>query len=186
MYVVDRDRLFTENIPLAYFIAQKWRLNYADIITDIEQEAQIGLWKACRSFDPGRGIKFSTYAARCIENQLGMFHRGQKKHRNRDVSLSQPLVSDYEGNELTYEDILAAKDIDLDLVVVMEEVMAATDKTLAEKLFLLYYHEEMSQRDLADILGYSQSYVSRLIHRGARRLRQRLEGVYVSRKKKRA
>jgi RNA polymerase sporulation-specific sigma factor len=166
-------KMFTNNIRLAHFIAEKWRVSYPGVaFADVIQEAQLGLWKACRTYDPGKGAKFSTYAARCIDNQIRMFNRGMRRRLVREMSLQTVISTETDGQEVTLEDILTRED-DTEMKLLLKEALkAATSRS--ERLFITYTLGEDTQRSIARELGLSQSYISRLVIKGMMRLRKKL------------
>ena len=139
--------------------------------TDLVSVGTIGLIKAVNSFDPAKNIKLATYASRCIENEILMYLRRLVRVRN-EVSFDEPLNTDWEGNELLLSDILGTdSDVvykDIETGVEKELLRGALrrlperDRRIMTMRFGLDGKEEMTQKDVADVLGISQSYISRL------------------------
>ena len=152
---------------------------------DLISIGTIGLIKAVNTFKRDKNIKLVTYASRCIENEILMFLR-KKNRRRAEVSFDEPLNVDYDGNELLLSDILGTEGD-----IVAEEFYAQEDKRQLRKameklkdnermILEMRYginHEELTQKDIADQLGISQSYISRLEKRIIRQLRADLEQV---------
>ena len=165
----SRDRLITHNLRLVVYIAKKFE-NSGVAVEDIISIGTIGLIKAVNTFKRDKNIKLVTYASRCIENEILMFLR-KKNRRKAEVSFDEPLNVDYDGNELLLSDIIGTDD---DLVTKefeknenRRELLKAMS-TLKERERLILQmrygidHEELTQKDIADRLGISQSYISRL------------------------
>jgi RNA polymerase sporulation-specific sigma factor len=163
-----RDDLVTDNIKLVYFTFNKLRqtqpvLLYRD---DIISEGMLGLVKAAKSFDGGKNIKFSTYAAFCIHNQMIMFLRKVNRFIYKDKSLDEPVSKDDEGNELCLSDILPAKIIQLDAVAEILDLDNFLKKqSLRDRKIIKAYAKGYKQKEIAEKINLSQSYVSRIILR---------------------
>ncbi len=162
--------LVEHNLRLVVYIARKFDNTGADS-DDLVSVGTIGLIKAVNSFRPDKNIKLATYASRCIENEILMYLRRLVRVRN-EVSFDEPLNTDWEGNELLLSDILGTdsdsvyKDIESG---VEKELLRSALARLPERerrimnlRFGLDGREEMTQKDVADLLGISQSYISRL------------------------
>ena len=162
--------LVEHNLRLVMYIARKFDNTGADS-DDLVSVGTIGLIKAVNSFRPDKNIKLATYASRCIENEILMYLRRLVRVRN-EVSFDEPLNTDWEGNELLLSDILGTdsdsvyKDIESG---VEKELLRSALARLPERerrimnlRFGLDGREEMTQKDVADLLGISQSYISRL------------------------
>ena len=165
-----RSSLVEHNLRLVVYIARKFDNTGGDA-DDLVSVGTIGLIKAVNSFDPTKNIKLATYASRCIENEILMYLRRLARVRN-EVSFDEPLNTDWEGNELLLSDILGT---DSDVVYkdvetgVEKELLRGALRKLPERdrrimtmRFGLDGKEEMTQKDVADVLGISQSYISRL------------------------
>ena len=157
-----RTTLIEHNLRLVVFIARKFD-NTGIMLEDLISIGTIGLIKAVNTFDPSKKIKLATYASRCIENEVLMFLRRHSRTR-MEVSLDEPLKTDWDGNELLLSDVLGT---DPDMVSRGIEEM--------DLRFGLHGHPEMTQKEVADILGISQSYISRL----EKRILHRLHGELV-------
>lgn len=158
------------NLRLVAHIIKKYYSNYSDQ-DDLISIGTIGLIKAVNTFDESKGIKLATYASKCIENEVLMYFRSQKKTA-QDVSINEPIDSDSEGNPLTLMDIICtddtiADDIDKKLTVqklyrYVEEIENEREKTIIIMRYGLYCTEPMTQNQIAKILKISRSYVSRI------------------------
>lgn len=158
------------NLRLVAHIIKKYYSNYSDQ-DDLISIGTIGLIKAVNTFDESKGIKLATYASRCIENEVLMYFRSQKKTA-QDVSINEPIDCDSEGNPLTLMDIICtedtvADDIDRKLTVqklykFVEEIENEREKTIIIMRYGLYCTEPMTQKQIAKILKISRSYVSRI------------------------
>jgi len=162
-------QLVADNIRLVYYLAQK--LGATEFVKqnkdDLASEGMVGLVKAARAFDPAKGIKFATFASRCINNEMLMFMRRNKKHEG-DISLYAAVCGDAEGNELLLLDTLCADESNIERAErVADAVSDLRDLTVRltgrEKRILGYINAEMTQNIMAAELGISQSYVSRLV-----------------------
>ena len=175
-----RDELIEHNLRLVAHIIKKYYASYENQ-DDLISIGTIGLIKAVDSFDPKKGARLATYAARCIENEILMFFRGQKKCA-QDVSIQDPIDMDGEGNPLTLMDILATEDTvadDLDLRVKTEKLHSflqampnGREKTILILRYGLYGTEPHTQRMAAKKLGISRSYVSRIEKKALSSLRK--------------
>lgn len=178
-----RDLLITHNLRLVVYIAKKFETPSAGI-EDMISIGTIGLIKAVNTFEPSKKIKLATYASRCIENEILMYLR-KSSNRRQDASIDEPLNADNDGNELLLMDVLTS-----DQPQVGEELerhaeraalrcavakLAPRERRIMELRFGLNRETEHTQKEVADALGISQSYISRLEKRIIRRLRQELE-----------
>jgi len=172
--------LIERNLRLVVYIARKFE-NTGVGIEDLVSIGTIGLIKAVNTFDPQKKIKLATYASRCIENEILMYLRRNNKIRS-EVSFDEPLNIDWDGNELLLSDVLGT-DNDIIYKSIEEEVdkkllhMAMTklsprEKKIMELRFGLDGGTEKTQKEVADFLGISQSYISRLEKRIIKRLRK--------------
>lgn len=165
-----RDKLIEHNMRLVIYVAKRYETNFATL-EDLISIGTLGLIKAITSFKADKNIKLATYASRCIDNEILMFLRKSQK-RKIEVSLDEPLNSDGEGNELLLEDVIAASDkpIDeeLDDEKLKEELLKAVEglndreKEIISLRFGLNGKIELTQKETAELLGISQSYISRL------------------------
>ncbi len=178
-----RRTLIERNLRLVVYIARKFE-NTGVMLEDLISIGTIGLIKAVNTFDPNKKIKLATYASRCIENEVLMFLRRHSRTK-LEISLDEPLKTDWDGNELLLSDVLGT---DADTVSrAMEE--NAEKQLLREALRRLPPREhqimtlryglngraEMTQKEVADVLGISQSYISRL----EKKILARLQGEMV-------
>lgn len=172
--------LIERNLRLVVYIGRKFE-NTGINIEDLVSIGTIGLIKAVNTFDPDKKIKLATYASRCIENEILMFLRRNNKIRS-EVSFDEPLNIDWDGNELLLSDVLGT-DVDIidrgleeevDKTLLHKALYYLTDreKTIMKLRFGLTDGEERTQKDVADMLGISQSYISRLEKRIIKRLRK--------------
>ena len=175
MYVSDgskdaKDKLIEHNLRLVVFLAKKYENTGVDL-EDLVSIATIGLIKGVETYKLDKNIKLATYASRCIDNEILMFLRKNKKRRG-EVSLEDSLSYDAEGNELKLEDILGTDDdiVTRDLEhetekkLLYEELEKVTDRD--KEIMILRYGlfdtEELTQKEVAQKLGISQSYISRI------------------------
>ena len=180
-----RDALIVHNLRLVVYIARKYETSGAGI-EDLISIGSIGLIKAVETFRPARGIKLATYASRCIENEILMFLRKISGQR-AEVSIDEPLNSDADGNELLLSDVLGSDGSDVsrgveseaERTVLMEFVsrLGAREREITELRFGLCGRRELTQKEVADKLGISQSYISRLEKRILSRLKNELESL---------
>lgn len=165
-----RDTLIERNLRLVVYIARRFD-NTATPIEDLISIGSIGLIKAIETFNLERNIKLATYASRCIENEI-LMHLRKTSRMKSEVSLDEPLNSDADGNELLLSDILGTEEHiiinDVEKKLERQHMFSAIDrltpreKYIMECRFGLNGKEEMTQKEVADHLGISQSYISRL------------------------
>ena len=180
-----RDLLITHNLRLVVYIAKKFETPSA-CIEDMISIGTIGLIKAVNTFEPAKNIKLATYASRCIENEILMYLR-KSSNRRQDASIDEPLNTDNDGNELLLMDVLTS-----DQPQVGEELersaehaalrsavarLTPRERRIMELRFGLNRETEHTQKEVADQLGISQSYISRLEKRIIRRLRCEMEAI---------
>lgn len=175
--------LIERNLRLVVYIARKFD-NTRIAIEDLISIGAIGLIKAVNSFDPGKRIKLATYASKCIENEILMFLRRSSRTRS-EVSFDQPLNVDWDGNELLLQDIhgteadLVYRDLEdeADRAVLRKALTTLTrrERRIVELRYGLADGVERTQKQVADCLGISQSYISRLEKRIIRRLRKEMQ-----------
>lgn len=178
----DVRKIFIErNIRLVVYIARKFE-NTGIGIEDLVSIGTIGLIKAVNTFDPVKKIKLATYASRCIENEILMYLRRNNKVRS-EVSFDEPLNIDWDGNELLLSDVLGTEndviyksmeeEIDRKLLYMAMNKLSGREKRIMELRFGLNSGDpERTQKEVADLLGISQSYISRLEKRIIKRLRK--------------
>ena len=180
-----RDILITHNLRLVVYIAKKFETPSAGV-EDMISIGTIGLIKAVNTFEPDKKIKLATYASRCIENEILMYLR-KSSNRRQDASIDEPLNTDSDGNELLLVDVLTSNDAQ-----VGEELERGAERTalrraiarlgprerqIMELRFGLGDGVEHTQKEVADTIGISQSYISRLEKRIIKRLRRDIEAV---------
>ncbi len=181
-----REELIIHNLRLVVYIAKKFESPSANI-EDLVSIGTIGLIKAVNTFSPDRNIKLATYASRCIENEILMFLRKTSALKN-EVSIDEPLNTDYDGNELLLCDILASDGdtvgADIERALETQQLLYAVSKlesreaTIMELRFGLNGKKEHTQKEVADMLGISQSYISRLEKKIILRLKKELSKSY--------
>lgn len=174
-----RAMLIERNLRLVVYIARKFE-NTGIFIEDLISIGSIGLIKAVNTFDPSKKKKLATYASRCIENEILMFLRRNNKVRT-EVSFDEPLNVDWDGNELLLSDILGTENdtitrnmeeqVDRSCLQHALHKLSDRERTIMELRFGLIDGQEKTQKDVADQLGISQSYISRLEKRIIHRLR---------------
>lgn len=174
--------LIERNLRLVVYIARKFE-NTGVGIEDLVSIGTIGLIKAVNTFDPQKKIKLATYASRCIENEILMHLRRNNKTKV-EVSFDEPLNIDWDGNELLLSDVLGTEndiiyksieeEVDKKLLYQAMKKLSAREKKIMEFRFGLVDGVEKTQKEVADILGISQSYISRLEKRIIKRLRKEI------------
>lgn len=179
-----KSRLIEHNLRLVVYIAKKFD-NTSVGVEDLISIGTIGLIKAINTFNPEKNIKLATYASRCIENEILMYLRRTNKTR-LEVSIDEPLNVDWDGNELLLSDILGTDEdviykgmedeIEKDLLNNAIEHLNPREKKIVELRFGLRSldGEEMTQKEVADLMGISQSYISRLEKKIMKRLRKEI------------
>lgn len=174
--------LIERNLRLVVYIARKFD-NTKISIEDLISIGTIGLIKAVNTFDPDKNIKLATYASKCIENEILMYLRKTSKIKN-EISFDEPLNIDWDGNELLLSDILGTEgdiiykyiedEVDKTLLNQAIEKLSPREKTIVELRFGLKNGLEKTQKEVADLLGISQSYISRLEKRIIKRLQKEM------------
>ena len=175
-----REELITHNLRLVVYIAKKYDSPSASA-EDLISIGTIGLIKAVKTFSPEKNIKLATYASRCIENEILMFFRNQKKTA-QDVFISDPIDTDKDGNTLTLIDVIADKsdiadEIDTKikvekLRVILPVCLTERERLIIEMRYGLCDREELTQREIAKKLNISRSYVSRIEKSALEKLRK--------------
>lgn len=178
-----REVLIVHNLRLVVYIAKKFESPSAGT-EDLISIGTIGLIKAVNTFSPEKNIKLATYASRCIENEILMYLRKASQLKN-EISIDEPLNTDYDGNELLLCDILGsdANEININLenevekTLVLEAVSQLKDRecSIMELRFGLNGKKEHTQKEVADKLGISQSYISRLEKKIIQQLKSELQ-----------
>lgn len=181
--VSARNKLIEHNLRLVVFIAKKYESNL-DTLEDLVSIGSIGLIKGINTYKIDKNIRLATYASRCISNEILMHIRKNKK-RGGDVSFEEALTFDGEGNELHLEDIIGTdediiskeyeKKIDIELLKKEIEDLNDRDKQIMVMRYGLYNTFEYTQKEVAEILGISQSYISRIEKKVLKKLKLCLE-----------
>ena len=179
-----RSQLIEHNLRLVVYIAKKFD-NTGIGVEDLISIGTIGLIKAINTFNPQKNIKLATYASRCIENEILMYLRRNSKTK-MEVSIDEPLNVDWDGNELLLSDILGTDEdviyrdieteVEKNLLRKAIEKLTPREKTIVELRFGLYEEGagELTQKEVADLLGISQSYISRLEKKIMKRLKKEI------------
>jgi RNA polymerase sporulation-specific sigma factor len=177
--------LIERNLRLVVYIAKKFE-NTKINIEDLVSIGTIGLIKAVNTFEPKKNIKLATYASRCIENEILMYLRRNLKNR-AEVSLDEPLNVDWDGNELLLSDVLGTEsdmiykeiesEVEKSLLWQAMHKLNNREKTIIKLRFGLGDGNEKTQKEVADILGISQSYISRLEKRILKRLQREIRKI---------
>ncbi len=172
--------LIERNLRLVVYIARKFE-NTGICVEDLISIGTIGLIKAVNTFKMDKNIKLATYSSRCIENEILMFLRKNNNTRS-EVSIDEPLNVDWDGNELLLSDVLGSdgdnvsreieNEVDKDLLNLALTKLSSREKDIIELRFGLKSGEEKTQKEVADMMGISQSYISRLEKRIIVRLRK--------------
>ena len=177
--VMARDKLIEHNLRLVVFLAKKYENTKVDL-EDLVSIGTIGLIKGVNTYNHTKNIKLATYASRCIDNEILMFLRKNRKRRG-EVSLEDSLSYDAEGNELHLEDILGTEndvvtkglEEELDRNSVLSEIakLKGRDKEIMVLRYGLNNNKELTQKEVANLLNISQSYISRIEKKVIRRLK---------------
>lgn len=177
-----KSTLIERNLRLVVYIARKFDNTGVDL-EDLISVGTIGLIKAVNSFDPDKNIKLATYASRCIENEILMYLRRMVRLRC-EVSLDEPLNVDWEGNELLMSDILGTEpdlvsrsienSVEKQLLYNAMAKLGSREKEIMQMRFGLSGRQEKTQKEVADLLGISQSYISRLEKKIISRLKKEI------------
>jgi RNA polymerase sporulation-specific sigma factor len=180
-----KQELIVHNLRLVVYIARKFDSSGVGV-EDLISIGTIGLIKAVNTFCPARGIKLATYASRCIENEILMFLRKFQSQRN-EVSIDEPLNIDWDGNELLLSDVLGTEAdcinrpieqaIEKKILLDTVDKLGDRERQIMQLRFGLGGGEERTQKEVADIIGISQSYISRLEKRIVKRLKKELERI---------
>ena len=180
-----RETLITHNLRLVVYIAKKFE-NTGVGVEDLVSIGTIGLIKAVNTFCPEKNIKLATYASRCIENEILMYLR-KTANMKTEVSIDEPLNTDHDGNELLLSDVLAedGESVNYSIEYEDEKRMLHTivdrlndrERMIINMRFGIDGQSEHTQKEVADIMGISQSYISRLEKRIIARIRKEMEAV---------
>lgn len=165
-----KSTLIEHNLRLVVYIAKKFE-NTGICVEDLISIGTIGLIKAINTFNPSKKIKLATYASRCVENEILMYLR-KNSHRRTEISIDEPLNVDWDGNELLLSDILGTdgdiiyqsieNDVDKELLSIAMERLSSRERNIMEMRFGIKTGIQKTQKEVADLLGISQSYISRL------------------------
>lgn len=179
---IAKQELIEHNLRLVVYVARRFE-NTGVATEDLISIGSIGLIKAINTFNTDKNIKLATYASRCIENEILMFLR-KIHNRKTEISLNEPLNTDWDGNELLLSDILGTdtddvyrsleEEVDRKLLHDAIEKLEEREKLIMELRFGLSGKEEKTQKEVADMLGISQSYISRLEKRIMDRLKHEI------------
>ncbi|MDD6484905.1 MAG: RNA polymerase sporulation sigma factor SigE [Clostridiales bacterium] len=177
-----KTKLIEHNLRLVVYIARKFE-NTGICVEDLISIGTIGLIKAINTFKPSKNIKLATYASRCIENEILMYLRKNSNMRT-EVSIDEPLNVDWDGNELLLSDILGTDndvickniedEVDKSLLKTALTKLTRRERAIMEMRFGLGDKKEKTQKEVADVLGISQSYISRLEKRIIGRLKKEI------------
>ena len=182
-----REKLISHNLRLVVYLAKKFE-NTGICVEDLISIGSIGLIKGINTFNPDKNIKLATYASRCIENEILMYLRRNSKTK-LEVSFDEPLNMDWDGNELLLSDILGTeediiyKDIENEVQIsLLRKALGKLDdreRTIIELRFGINRkgEKEMTQKEVADLLGISQSYISRLEKKIMVRLKKEIQKI---------
>lgn len=177
--------LITHNLRLVVYIAKKFE-NSGVYIEDLISIGTIGLIKAVNTFCPEKNIKLATYASRCIENEI-LMHLRKSQVKKKEISIDEPLNIDWDGNKLLLSDVLGTEvdiinkpieeQIEKQILLDAVERLSDREKHIMKLRYGLYGYDEKTQKEVADIIGISQSYISRLEKRIIKKLRKDIERV---------
>lgn len=180
-----REQLIVHNLRLVVYIAKKFESTGIGV-EDLISIGTIGLIKAVNTFRPEKNIKLATYASRCIENEILMYLRKSSNSKN-EISIDEPLNIDWDGNELLLSDVLGTdsdsaykemeQNVEKDLLLMAVDKLTGREKDIMQMRFGLLDGVEHTQKEVADSIGISQSYISRLEKKIIRRLKKELERV---------
>lgn len=180
-----REPLIVHNLRLVVYIAKKFE-NSGVPTEDLISIGTIGLIKAVNTFCPSRNIKLATYASRCIENEILMFLRKTNVLKT-EVSIDEPLNVDWDGNELLLSDVLGSeadtvgqpieKEDERKLLLSLIDSLGERERTIMKMRFGIGMSRDHTQKEVADILGISQSYISRLEKRIIEKIKREMEKV---------
>ena len=180
-----REKLITHNLRLVVYISKKFESTGIGI-EDLVSIGTIGLIKAVNTYNPNKNIKLATYASRCIENEILMYLRKTTQQRN-EISIDEPLNIDWDGNELLLSDVIGtdpdevSRNIESEteklLLIRAVNSLKGREKQIMQMRFGLITGKEMTQKEVADVVGISQSYISMLEKRILKELKKELEAI---------
>jgi len=178
-----RETLIVHNLRLVVYIAKKFESTGVGV-EDLVSIGTIGLIKAVNTFRPNKNIKLATYASRCIENEILMYLRKSVQYKN-ELSIDEPLNIDYDGNELLLSDIIGTdedivnrgieSEAEREMLRTAVSSLGKREREIMEMRFGLIDGKEKTQKEVAELIGISQSYISRLEKKIIRKLRVQLE-----------
>ncbi len=178
-----REKLITHNLRLVVYIAKKFESSGVNI-EDLISIGTIGLIKAVNTFSPEKNIKLATYASRCIENEI-LMHLRKITSQKMEISLDEPLNTDWDGNELMLSDVLGSDGDEINremededekrILLKVIDTLPDREREIIDMRFGLGDKEELTQKQVADKLGISQSYISRLEKRIIKRIGDKLK-----------
>ncbi len=179
----SKEKLIVHNLRLVVYIAKKFDTSGVNL-EDLISIGTIGLIKAVNTFKSDKNIKLATYASRCIENEILMHLRKISSHKN-EISIDEPLNIDWDGNELLLSDVLGSDGDEVGREIEIEdekfqlnafvELLPVRERQIMEMRFGMNGYEEYTQKEVADTLGISQSYISRLEKRIIKKLKIQIE-----------
>lgn len=176
-----RNELILRNMRLVAHVAKKYQ-SREDELEDLISIGTIGLIKAISTYKEEFGSRLATYAVRCIDNELLMYFRGKKK-TSREMSLYEPIGTDKEGNQIQLVDLIVSEEVDIveqmensqkmeKLTKIISKVLSGRELFIIINRYGLFQKEPMTQREIADKLGISRSYVSRIEKRALEKLKK--------------
>lgn len=176
-----RNELILRNMRLVAHVAKKYQ-SREDELEDLISIGTIGLIKAISTYKEEFGSRLATYAVRCIDNELLMYFRGKKK-TSREMSLYEPIGTDKEGNQIQLVDVIVSEEVDIveqmensqkmeKLTKIISKVLSGRELFIIINRYGLFQKEPMTQREIADKLGISRSYVSRIEKRALEKLKK--------------
>ncbi len=178
-----RDKLIEHNLRLVVYIAKKFESSGVNI-EDLVSIGTIGLIKAVNTFNPEKNIKLATYASRCIENEI-LMHLRKVNQQRMDISLDEPLNVDWDGNELLLSDVMGSDGLEINdnlenedekrLLYSCMQDLSKREQLIMNMRFGMDGKKEHTQKEVADLLGISQSYISRLEKRIILKLKRDIE-----------
>lgn len=178
-----RDMLIEHNLRLVVYISKRFE-NTGVGIEELISIGTVGLIKAINTFNNDKNIKLATYASRCIENEILMFIR-KHSSKKREVSIDEPLSVDWDGNELLLSDVLGSEsdsvskrmeeDEEKKILLAAVETLGEREKLIIEMRYGLFGQRELTQKEVADALGISQSYISRIEKKVMLDLKRKIE-----------
>ena len=177
-----RNELIERNLRLVVYISKKFE-NTGINIEDLISIGTIGLIKSINTFNPYKNIKLATYASRCIENEILMYLR-KNNNRKVEISIDEPLNVDWDGNELLLSDILGTdndiihqnleNEVDKELLTIAMQTLSERERNIMELRFGMNKKQSKTQKEVADLMGISQSYISRLEKKIISRLKREI------------